>query len=215
MSEIRQREFLDEWDSRVHMPPAQFKKEFLGGLKASMSISVDQFGVWGIRGGILDEANNKLGEYDRRIDFTNNRAESEWFKLREYDDNGDKIQGHGLGKKMLAGNVDMYQRIGLDAVDVHANIDVGGYAWAKYGYVPKQNDWDNLRSDLSTDVRDEDSDIMNILADKDPKAIWALADSKWGKKLLAKDQIEWHGTLNFSDKESMDRFHAYVGKVRH
>src|SRR5260370_18255390 len=150
MSEIRQREFLDEWDSRVNMPTAQFKKEFLGGLKASMSISVDQFGVWGIRGGILDEANNKLGEYDRRIDFTNNRAESEWFKLREYDDNGDKIQGHGLGKKMLAGNVDMYQRIGLDAVDVHANIDVGGCELGKYGYVVKQYDWEQRLRDVST-----------------------------------------------------------------
>lgn len=56
--------------------------------------------------------------------------------------------GKGVGKEMLASNVAFYQKMGLDAVEVHANIDVGGYAWAKYGYVPTQQSWNNLRSDL-------------------------------------------------------------------
>jgi hypothetical protein len=31
---------------------------------------------------------------------------------------------------------------------VHANIDVGGYAWAKYGYVPTEQSWRNLSSHI-------------------------------------------------------------------
>jgi hypothetical protein len=46
----------------------------------------------------------------------------------------------------------MYQKLGLDKVQVHADIDVGGYAWAKYGYVPERGSWPNLRGDLDYEI---------------------------------------------------------------
>jgi hypothetical protein len=51
---------------------------------------------------------------------------------------------------MLAGNVEMYKQLGIEKVKVTANIDVGGYAWAKYGYIPTQDAWNSLRTKLES-----------------------------------------------------------------
>jgi hypothetical protein len=63
------------------------------------------------------------------------------------------------------------------------------------------------------EISKEDEDRLLKLANSDdPKAIWAIADSQWGKRLLL--DTDWTGTLNLKDKETMDRFNAYVGKQR-
>jgi hypothetical protein len=54
---------------------------------------------------------------------------------------------------MLAANVEMYQKMGLDKVEVHADIDVGGYAWAKYGYVPTRSSWNGLSNEIEGKLR--------------------------------------------------------------
>ena len=55
-------------------------------------------------------------------------------------------------RKVLAGNVAMYESLGIEKVSVTANIDVGGYAWAKYGYVPTTSAWNALRASLLSKV---------------------------------------------------------------
>jgi hypothetical protein len=52
--------------------------------------------------------------------------------------------------------------------------------------------------------------LMKLASSRDPKAIWAIADSSQGKSLLL--GTSWSGVLNFNDKQTMDRFHSYVGK---
>ena len=59
------------------------------------------------------------------------------------------IQGGGIGKKVLQSQFDEYERMGVTKVKVHANIDVGGYAWARFSFVPTQRSWDSLRESLS------------------------------------------------------------------
>ena len=44
------------------------------------------------------------------------------------------MQGKGLTKKLLKELYSRYQRIGARYLTVDANIDIGGYAWAKYGF---------------------------------------------------------------------------------
>lgn len=43
------------------------------------------------------------------------------------------------GKKVFEGLVDEYERMGVDTINLHANIDVGGYAWGRYGFVPNDS----------------------------------------------------------------------------
>src|SRR5262252_1033757 len=135
----RQEKFLQQWNDKVDMPPEQFKHDFLGGLPSTMGIRYQEYdNTLHIQGNLLSESNRTIGEYVRKIDLDKNKASSEYFKLYGSE------QGHNIGKEMLAANVAMYQKLGLDKVAVHANIDVGGYAWAKYGYVPTRGSWSEL-----------------------------------------------------------------------
>jgi hypothetical protein len=143
----KQKKFIESWNSHIGEAPAEFRNEFLGGLKGTMNVyyedSSDQMTV---RGALQDENGSKIGEYTRTIDFENNKAESDYFKL-----NAGK-QHANVGKQILAANMAMYQKLGLDELEVHANIDVGGYAWAKYGYVPTDQSWRNLSTEIEQKI---------------------------------------------------------------
>jgi len=136
----KQEKFLKVWNDNIDQAPAEFRKQFLGGLPGSMTIRYDEGNEeFGISGHIHDKNGNNIAEYSRDIDFKHKIASSNYFKVLG------KEQGHGVGKQLLAGNMDVYRKLGMKRVDVRANIDVGGYAWARYGYVPTQSSWNELR----------------------------------------------------------------------
>ena len=43
-------------------------------------------------------------------------------------------QGQGLATALNQAAEDFYRRVGINRIQLHANIDVGGYAWARQGY---------------------------------------------------------------------------------
>ena len=140
-------------------------------------------------------------------------------------------RGTGAVPGMLSNQVDLYQKMGLKNVQLNANIDVGSYAWAKYGFVPKtpqdwsslssriQRDWQQMKPDMDPDQADH---VDRILADPDPHAIWDLADAPYkapkgfqrddsttvGKALLLNQS--WPGKLDLNGADSMQRFRDYV-----
>lgn len=59
-------------------------------------------------------------------------AHYDYLKLR------DKVQGQRLGQKLLTHFDTAVLAMGIRRVKIEANLDVGGYAWAKAGY-----DWDS------------------------------------------------------------------------
>jgi len=135
------KKFIDRWNEKVGEAPEDFKKEFLG-LPGTMTIQyADSADKMYIQGQIQIDGKN-VGEYSRHIDLKNNKAYSAFFQVKKSE------QDKGYGKKLLAANVAMYQKLGLDKVEVSANIDIGGYSWARYGYVPDQSSWNSLRSDI-------------------------------------------------------------------
>ena len=141
-----EQEFIDKWNDKVGMEPEEFKKSFLGNVPASMNISGYSNGTkFNVRGGIKGTGSlegHEIGTYEREVDLDAKSAYSAYFKLEK------TATKHDIGKKVLAGNVATYKQIGIEKVKVTANIDVGGYAWAKYGYVPTQDSWNSLRGDL-------------------------------------------------------------------
>jgi hypothetical protein len=143
-TEKEKEEFLKLWDERVRESPEQFRKDFMGGLDGEMTVDIefrDNVERWDIKGSIKED-NETIGKFDRTIDFEQNKAVSDYFQLN------DAQTGRDVGKKLLAANVAKYQELGLDSVEVHANIDIGGYAWARYGYVPTDDSWQELSSSL-------------------------------------------------------------------
>ncbi|NOQ30233.1 MAG: hypothetical protein GQ570_03825 [Helicobacteraceae bacterium] len=130
-------------------------------------------------------------------------------------------QGRGAAKELLSTQMAMYEKLGVKSITLEANIDVGGYAWAKYGFTPYTAEWVQLKSRLKgvweyMDVPDSvKASLAKIMLSEDPKAIWALADithpyrdTTVGKYLLLKKA--WIGGIDLSDTESMNRFKAYT-----
>jgi uncharacterized protein YjbI with pentapeptide repeats len=76
---------------------------------------------------------------------------------------------------------------GIDFVAFHANIDIGGYAWAKAAY-PTEESWENVKDFVSGQIdymkqtdEGEDIDFSNVekaLASDDPRAIQIIHDDK-------------------------------------
>jgi hypothetical protein len=224
--------FLEIWNDKVGMAPADFKKSFMGDAEGKMTVELRTFNLLKgpkgkpaklvqehyiqVHGKLTQEGTKVLGEFTRTIDPKKSTASSDSFELTK------EAQAKGLGKQLLAGNIATYREMGsIKKVVTHANIDVGGYAWAKYGYVPEKAAWSGKDSQLRAQLqRRFDAIPAHLAADKpmlakiinskDPKAIWALADSAYGKYFLLGSS--WHGDLVFSDKDSMARFDAYVGK---
>jgi GNAT superfamily N-acetyltransferase len=215
--EHQKQRLIEQWNTNVKMPPAQFKKEFLGGMDGTMTLQsmvlkptkTEGGSSWlGVKGHLQDKDGKPLGEYTRTFQFEKKEAETN----RLYLNDGET--GKGIGKKMLAANVAMFQKLGIEKVRTSTD-SVGGYAWAKYGYVPN-----NLLEfsqgsgiyDRIDDIKDEDDRkwMTAIVEHEDPRAIWIMADSKYGKKLLV--DLSWDGVLDLKDEKSMARFNAYVGR---
>ena len=64
---------------------------------------------------------------ERRFDLREHRVEHEYLTLDS------DHQGAGTVKEMFKACIPLYQRMGIQGIDVHANLNAGGYAWAKYG----------------------------------------------------------------------------------
>jgi len=163
------------------------------------------------------------GSLERTIDFKKGIVEHETFLLPV------KMQAHDLGKKVLGQQIEAYQQLGLKAVELVANANIGGYAWAKYGFIPNKNDWNYIRGTalevLESDfgVKEKEApEVFAALKSDNPKGIWVVADStfpikEWDNLPLGKTVLvdtKWEGRLNLKHKESMERFHRYVGKTK-
>ena len=160
------------------------------------------------------------GSLHRAFDFQAKAVDHSYLQLPR------DAQGAGIAKKLLASQIETYKQLGLEKVTLHANIDVGSYAWAKYGFVPNSDSWQTLKRQLLEKlervatvripkaVKDR---VKVILRSEDPRAIWALADlpdavegKVIGKELLM--NTHWFATLPLNDPEAMGRFNNYVGR---
>ena len=132
-------------------------------------------------------------------------------------------QGQGLGRIFLANSMEIYQKMGIKKISVLAASDAGAYVWARFGFTPHQEEWLDVRSEISDTLdrlkKNMDPELVKttqmILTSKDPKAIWLIADLRTmingqplGRQLLA--GLGWSGRLDMTDPASMDRFNAYV-----
>lgn len=161
---------------------------------------------------VTSGAMNSPFQFARSLNFADGVVDNEYFKVRN------DLQGTSIGKDILLGQAALYESTGLlDKMRINANLDVGGYAWAKYGYVPTESSWESLssriraQSNYITPIADG-ADIAQMALSPDPKTVWAISDSPHGKQLLI--GTSWDGELSFRDEESMRRFRMYLGGNR-
>lgn len=60
----------------------------------------------------------------------------------------DSAQNKGFTKRLLSDQLAFYRKVGVTQIELTANMEVGGYAWARYGFIPKEEAVPALAHDL-------------------------------------------------------------------
>lgn len=87
--------------------------------------------------GVLLEGGESVGTWTRSLNFEGFPEKSEGYAQYELLEIGKEYQNLRLGTKLLVHFDSVMLAAGVTEVRLHANMDIGGYAWAKAGY-----DWD-------------------------------------------------------------------------
>lgn len=134
-------DFITNTDQHAQMAAARavFEGDF-GGMRTvvdSAGSSVWSPGSTSVTGQVLDANGRNVGSFHRRYTVERGRivAHHEFLSI-----NG-QVQGSGFSNAFNGHLIRWYRKSGVKEVRVHADIDVGGYAWARLGY-----DFANQRS---------------------------------------------------------------------
>ena len=138
--------------------------------------------------------------------------------------------GQGVAKALLRNSLGTYREIGVSRVVTYANIDVGGYAWARYGFLPNasQEKLDDYVVEAKQRHLDGDMTRAEFEAVREVRSrwrtsadvrysLWKLSDLRLGntnvgKKLMV--NTDWHGYLDLSDARQMFRFLTYTQALK-
>jgi hypothetical protein len=171
---------------------------------------------------------------DRVLDFDDDIVNHAYFKIAE------ESRGTGVAVETINEQVQLYKQMGFSRVKVHANIDVGGYVWARYGWVPNEDSWSDLAADargkIIALIRDRDEGIVTVTGSQsleqmleharsyNPRSMWTLADTDIVVKTQGGTEFalgydlfgssDWSGTLDLRDPETLTRFDNYVAGKR-
>lgn len=135
-------------------------------------------------------------------------------------------QGTGLGASIMRGSREVYRALGVKKITVTANIDVGGYTWARFGFAPK--DLTAFRRTILSSARDklargelqavDFSDIEAILGRKtdtwripyDLAGLTGAHGEKIGKNVML--GTTWRGEVDLSSVDHASLFDFAIGK---
>ena len=127
---------------------------------------------------------------------------------------GKTFQKQGVAKKILSNLLAAAQCTGFDRINLYAD-DVGSYLWARAGFTPYASDMPSLCKELTKRIgelqapEDERNALLRMVNVFDPKCLWRIADTKYGKEVLV--DLNYSAQLDlYGDKEAKQRFEAYT-----
>lgn len=140
------------------------------------------------------------------------------------------LQGNGLGKELFNTLNNEYRAANIRFIKVHANIDVGGYAWSKYGFSAATQDEaykvlsfaENRRAAnppvLASELAAENAAMkeMEAIVDKFyklndydvPFPMDKIANVPGAKKLMLGS--DWYGQIDLTDTRRRDIWESYI-----
>jgi GNAT superfamily N-acetyltransferase len=130
------------------------------------------------------------------------------------------MQGKGLSKEVFKALYKQYKNAGIQEINVHANIDVGGSTWAKYGFVAKPESFNRLVSQFNRSRRKGkiDDDQLAYLTrwieqyrDKNIP-LHELVDKDYFTKMM--EWSDWQGFIDFRDENQKKIFEEYLYKKK-
>lgn len=128
-----------------------------------------------------------------------------------------KYQGKGLSKEVFRLYYNQYRQMGVRYITVEANIDVGGYTWARYGFSAKNmnealnciSSCENINVSKKADKFIKSWYKKQNFAPSEPFPMRLLTEQPWGKELLLNSN--WEGIIDLSDTASRKIFEQYLG----
>ena len=123
-------------------------------------------------------------------------------------------QGKGLSKRLFQKLYKQYIAAGVSRINVNANIDIGGYAWAKYCF-SAINKFQILR--IINNSRDKNFRKIakrkliyhyKRYGDSKPFPMSRLANIKGGKAALMGS--DWDGTIDLTNEKERNQFLEYL-----
>jgi len=199
---------MDFYNRRIGLPPSEFRDRLLGDDALKKEITQVSMKVGG--GTLNVSAYGDGVQMTRLIGETN--VHNDFLRLRK------DMQSGGIVKRVAASQFQMWRDLNMKTVDLLANIDVGGYAWARYGFEPVASDMERIKRTIRsrttrTMLSPDSTDVVRkALASSDPKMIWKVADLPEGKDLLL--NTDWSGIIRLDDEIATARFTAYVSKTK-
>lgn len=126
-----------------------------------------------------------------------------------------ELQGKGLSKSVFRELFKSYESMGIDRVEVLANMDVGGYCWGRYGFSAKTSEIKDLvqrRFSEGVISQNDFEYVSEILKMSGPNIrMNEIANLKCGKALLLSNKVKWRGFIDLHDKYQMKHLHYYIG----
>lgn len=125
-----------------------------------------------------------------------------------------ELQGKGVSKQIFQALYKQYRTVGVERLEVFANIDVGGYTWARYGFCTESRDATigALRfGQLTTKQEDRIVALIDKHFDANPDVPFpmnTIARLPYGKKALLGG--DWEGILDLTDPTQRRRFERYL-----
>jgi hypothetical protein len=204
-----------------HVDEQQFAHKYFDGMY-SRTIKLTNTAAGGLDfNGNLHRGGQSIGEIHRRIFPDRSVAVHDFLELN------DDAQAAGIAKSLLRNQIDTYRAIGINHVNLTAGLNVGGYSWAKYGFLPDETAWRGLQTDLRDRMRylRMDNDVRvgveHLIESENPIALWRLSDMRQPvHRTISNDQVPagkglllgqtWKGSLDLTNPEQMKRFDVYV-----
>ena len=141
------------------------------------------------------------------------------------DDNGAKyvdhelfqldrqLQGKGVSRQVFKALYEQYRVAGVERIELYANIDVGGYAWARYGFCVRDRNEAISAIRFSALTAKQEERIMGLIdghfnASSDPFPMNKIARLPYGKKALLGS--DWEGVLDLTDTQQRRVFERYL-----
>lgn len=163
-------------------------------------------------------------EYMQRT-FRQNRAGG-WEVYHAYLGIDKKTQGGGIGRSIMRGSLGVYKKLGISKITVTANIDIGGYTWARFGFGAQDvfafRDQARLglgkilRGGFITQKEHDDAITIlrsNIAPDRLPFEFASLITKsgyKLGKEALLNSG--WRGYVDLADPAHLDLFEKQIDR---
>jgi hypothetical protein len=131
----------------------------------------------------------------------------------------ESAEGKGLSKKIFRDLYKQYKNAGIETIEVHANLNVGGYTWGKYGFTADKSSYNELlslaksRKKIGMIGEEACNDFIQWLTPYKGKDI-PLYEVAYGKK-YGKDFLlgsDWGGYIHFSNEKTRKIFEDYIAK---